>query len=267
MAASPAIRLDMFPVESESHHRLVVIELGNGLADSGLVQELLLIDQTSHQSRGADLIDSSRQALGVFEDTSHCVVGEERASGVAGGTDVVPHIAHGLGQIERAEVVADGESLAESSMDREVQRVVQRGMAYQDDGRERLAVHLIAKQQSQLFQHCLGEQVVSAWAPDELVYLLGTDPTDELLIKLSSHPPGEHDVATQVRQATPLSLRIGPSVGALPAPKAFITHSVVTPELGTKNRMMATPKSYCVTCGKRLRLWMDGQSVPALKRE
>src|SRR5450830_465300 len=92
---------------------LVVIELGDGLADGGLVQELFLVDQAGHERGGADLIDSSRQTLGVLEDSSHGILREERAGGVAGGPDVVPHVADGLGQIQRAEMIAHGYTLAE----------------------------------------------------------------------------------------------------------------------------------------------------------
>jgi hypothetical protein len=39
---------------------LVVIELGDCFSDGGFVQELLLIDQASHQGGGAHLVDSAR---------------------------------------------------------------------------------------------------------------------------------------------------------------------------------------------------------------
>ena len=44
-------------------------------------------------------------------------------------------------------------------MDGEMQGAAQIGMADQDQGGEGLAVHLVAEQQAQLFQHRLGEQV------------------------------------------------------------------------------------------------------------
>ena len=40
-----------------------MIDLGNRLADGGLVQELLLVDQTGHQGDGAHLVDAPRQAF------------------------------------------------------------------------------------------------------------------------------------------------------------------------------------------------------------
>src|SRR3970040_1843764 len=83
----------------------VVIELGDGLTDGGLVEQLLLIQQARHQSRGADLIDAARQAFGVLVDSGDGIVSEEWPGGIAGGTDVMPDIADGLGQIERAKVV------------------------------------------------------------------------------------------------------------------------------------------------------------------
>lgn len=45
---------------------LVVIQLSDGLADGGLIQELLLVDQASHQSGSTHLVDAARQAFCVL---------------------------------------------------------------------------------------------------------------------------------------------------------------------------------------------------------
>ena len=73
----------------------VVIELGDGLTEGGLVEQLLLIQQARHQSRGADLIDPARQALGVLVDSGDSIVSEKWPGGIAGGTDMMPDIADG----------------------------------------------------------------------------------------------------------------------------------------------------------------------------
>ena len=62
-------------------------------------------------------------------------------------------------QVERAEVLADGQALIEGFVDREVQSATQVGVADREQGRQRLTVHLVTEQQAQLFEHSLGEQV------------------------------------------------------------------------------------------------------------
>ena len=132
--------------------RSVVIELGNGLADGGLVQDLFLVDQARHEGGGADLVDAAWQTLGEIENSRQGIIGEERTGVVTSGPDVMPDVAERLGQIERAEVIADGQALVEGFMDREVKRAMQRGMADQDDGGQGLAVHLVREQESQGFE-------------------------------------------------------------------------------------------------------------------
>src|SRR3989304_9704937 len=83
--------------------RSIEINVGDGLADGAFLDHGFLIDQPSHQGRGADLIDAPRNALGVFEDTLQGIVGEERAGGVTRDADLMFDIAEGLLQIERAE--------------------------------------------------------------------------------------------------------------------------------------------------------------------
>src|SRR5713226_7089166 len=64
------------------------------------------------------------------------VIREERASTVTVGADVVPDIANGLGQIERAQVVADRQALAERFMHGDVEGAAQVALADQN-GRPR----------------------------------------------------------------------------------------------------------------------------------
>ena len=56
-------------------------------------------------------------------------------------------------------MIAHGEPLCERFVHGQVQRPSQVGMTDQDQGGEGLAVHLVAEEQPQLFEHGLGEQV------------------------------------------------------------------------------------------------------------
>ena len=131
----------------------VVIELGDGLADGGLIQELFLVNQAGHtcpncgagagQGGGTDLIDAARHPLGVLEDARHRVVGEQWPGRVTGRAHVMPDIAEGLGQIKRTEVIAHRQSLAKGFMNCQVEGAAQIRMANQDDGGQRLAASRI----------------------------------------------------------------------------------------------------------------------------
>ena len=104
---------------------LLVVEVGDGLADGAFVQHGLLVDHAGHQRGGADLVDATRQAFGVLEDAAECVVGKERPREVAGHADVVADVGDGFGQVERAEMVADAEALVEGFMHRQLQGATQ----------------------------------------------------------------------------------------------------------------------------------------------
>ena len=92
---------------------LFEINISDSLANGAFVDPGFLLDQSGHQSGGAELIDAARHPLGVFEDALDRLIGEERPGGVPRDADLMFDIAEGLLQIERAEVIAHGEALIE----------------------------------------------------------------------------------------------------------------------------------------------------------
>src|SRR3972149_1917398 len=101
------------PVMGKGGRPSVVVNLCDGLAQGTLIQDLFLVDQASHEGRGADLIDAARDALGVFEDALQGIVGEERTSLEPGDLRLMLDVADGFLQVEWAEVVAHGQALVE----------------------------------------------------------------------------------------------------------------------------------------------------------
>ena len=136
-----------------------MIDVGDGFADRAFIQCGLLVNQSGHERGVAELVDAARQALGVLEDAGHGIVGEERAGGVASDLDVVTDVADSFLKVQRAEVIAHCEPLIERLVDREAHGAAQIGMADQDQGRQGVAVHAVAEEETHLLQHRLGQQM------------------------------------------------------------------------------------------------------------
>src|SRR3972149_1082505 len=100
-------------VAIEAVNVLFEINIRNGLANSAFVDPGFLLDQSSHQSSGAELVDPARHALGVFEDALDRIVGEERPGGVTRDADLMFDVAERLLQIEWAEGIAHREAVVE----------------------------------------------------------------------------------------------------------------------------------------------------------
>ena len=134
-------------------------DVGDRLADGGLVDDRFLGDGAGHQGGGADLVDAAGQALGVVKDARDRVVGKEGACREAGNLDVVADVADRLVQIERREMIADGETLVEGLVDGEPQGGAQGGVTDEQQSSERLGVHLGGEEETELFEHRLSEEM------------------------------------------------------------------------------------------------------------
>ena len=136
-----------------------MFKIGDSLADGGFVDDGFLIDYASHQSRSTDLVDTAREALGVVKDPRDGIVGEEGTTSEARDQDVVFDVADSLLEVEGGEVVAHGETLVEGLMDSQAEGRAERGVADQEESGEGLAIHIEAEEQTELFEHVLGQEV------------------------------------------------------------------------------------------------------------
>lgn len=115
--------------------RLILVDVGDGLADGGVVDDALLLGEAGHEGGGADLVvDASWQPLSVIEDAGDGIVGEEGTGGVAGNPNVVFDVAGRLLEVHGAEMVADGDPLGEGLVDSEEQGATEVGVAHQEEG-------------------------------------------------------------------------------------------------------------------------------------
>ncbi len=66
-----------------------LFNFSNGFADGGIVQDLLAVDVTCNQGRGAHAVNLAREALGVLEDAFEGIVSEGGAGGEPGNSQVM----------------------------------------------------------------------------------------------------------------------------------------------------------------------------------
>src|SRR3990172_1797979 len=121
------------------------MDLGDGLADGGLVDEVLVVDKAGQEGGGADLVDASGQAFGIVEEAGDGIVGEDGTGGVAGDADLVLDVGEGFGQVQGPEMVADGEALGERLVDGQAEGAAEVRVADQQDGGQGGAVPLVAR--------------------------------------------------------------------------------------------------------------------------
>lgn len=105
----------------------MAVNIGNGLAHGGLVQDSLLIQHTGQEGGGADEVNLARDAFGIVKDAAEGVVGEEGAL-KAGGPDVVTDASEGVLQVQRLEMIANGQALIESLVGGQAKDVVPAGL-------------------------------------------------------------------------------------------------------------------------------------------
>ncbi len=135
----------------------IVVEVGDGLADGAFINHRFLVNQSGHERGRANLVDPPRDSFRVFEDALQRIVGEERSGRVARDAQLMLDVAQRFLEVQSREMATHREPLLKGLIDREVEHAAEIGMAYQDQRRERLAVHLIAEQQPQLVEHRLGQ--------------------------------------------------------------------------------------------------------------
>jgi len=157
--------------------RSSLVQLGNRLADGGLLQDLLLVNASGNQGRGTDPINLSGDAAGVLEDAFHGVIAERRAGQISGNAQMVLDIVEGFLEVERRELVGIGQALAEGFVDGEVQSLVETGRSHQEQRAQRSAVHVSGEQQAELLEGSWGKEMglvnnhqrISLFAADQVV--------------------------------------------------------------------------------------------------
>lgn len=88
----------------------------------GLVKDLFLFSNTEQESAAAHVVDLAGDAFGMIVNRAHKAVAEEWAL-AASDAEVVFDIAGGLFEVERFEMVADGDALVEGLIGRKTKLV------------------------------------------------------------------------------------------------------------------------------------------------
>jgi len=137
----------------------VLVKIGDGLADGGLFDHLVLFTGSHQESGNAQAVNQARDAFGILVNTRQGVIGKERSGLVFGQLDVVTDIGDGLSQVKRRQVVVGGDALVKGFMGGQAQDAAQLGLANQEQNAQGLAVHIGGEEQAQGFEDSHGEKV------------------------------------------------------------------------------------------------------------
>ncbi len=115
-----------------------LVKFGNGFADGGFFEDLLLVGDTHEEGGGAEAVNLPRDAFGVIVNASEGIIGKKGCALVARELDVVADVSQGLGQIERREMKRGGEALEKSLVKGEAESAAQFSLANEEESAEGL---------------------------------------------------------------------------------------------------------------------------------
>ncbi len=87
------------------------LQIVDDLAEDRLVEDLFLLGTAGHQGMGADQIDLPGNPLGVVERFGDKAIAEHGGAAIAGDLDLVADVGAGFGEIQGAQVVANGTTI------------------------------------------------------------------------------------------------------------------------------------------------------------
>ena len=153
---------------------LALVDLGDGFEDGGVIEDLFLVDAASDQSGNAQAVDLAGEAASVLEDTFEGIVTERRTGDIPGDAQVVLNVLEGLFEVQGRELVRVGQALTEGFVDGQAQGMAEEGGTDEQEGGQRAAVHVGAKEQAELLESS-GRQQVGFVEDEQGEALLGTN--------------------------------------------------------------------------------------------
>jgi hypothetical protein len=136
----------------------LTLHIENNAFESGLVEDLFLLRDTQEQGAAAEVVDLAGHTLGVIIDSAEETLAEKRPL-VTSDAQVVLDIPSSLFQVERSEVVADGDTLVESFVGRKAEFVSEVRLSEEDEGQGRSGIHVVVEQEAELVQEVGGEEM------------------------------------------------------------------------------------------------------------
>jgi hypothetical protein len=136
----------------------VPVKIEKHTFEVGLVEDLFVLGGTEEEGTAADVVDLASNSLGVVVDAADEAVAEDLGLGI-GDAEVMLDVSGGLFEVEGAQVVADGDALAEGFEGGETELVGEVGLAEEDEGEERSGIHGVVEEETELVEELWGEQV------------------------------------------------------------------------------------------------------------
>jgi hypothetical protein len=119
----------------------VPVKIEKNTFEVGLVEDLFVLGGAEEEGAAAEVVDLASNSLGVVVDAADEAVAEDLGLGIG------------------AQVVADGDALAESFEGGETELVGEVGLAEEDEGEEGSGIHVVVEEETELVEELRGEQV------------------------------------------------------------------------------------------------------------
>jgi hypothetical protein len=115
----------------------------------GLIEDLFLLGGAEEESIATEIVDLAGDALGLVVDCADETVAEELVLETS-NAQVMFDVPGSLFEVERAEVVADSDTLVKRFVGSKAELVRQVGLAQKDEGEGGKRIHLVVEQETEL---------------------------------------------------------------------------------------------------------------------
>jgi hypothetical protein len=136
----------------------VPVKIEKNTFEVRLVEDLFVLGSAEEEGAAADVVDLASNSLGVVVDAADEAVAEDLGLGI-GDAEVMLDVSSGLCEVEGAQVVADGDALAEGFEGGETELVGEIGLAEEDEGEERSGIHVVIEEETELVEELRREEM------------------------------------------------------------------------------------------------------------
>jgi len=136
----------------------LTLEITDDTLEIGLIQDGFLLRGAEEERSTADIVDLAGHAFGVIVDEGQERIRKDRIL-ATGDAEMVLDVGGSLLEVERFEVVADGDALVERLEGGEVELVGQVGLSDEDEGERRGGIHLVVEGETELVEDGVREEM------------------------------------------------------------------------------------------------------------
>jgi hypothetical protein len=134
------------------------LKIKNDTFEVSLVENLFVLGSAQKKGAAANVVDLAGHSLGVIVDATDEAVAKDLVL-AASDVEMVLDVTGGLFEVERAEMITDGDTLVESLVGSEAQLACQVRLAEQDEGERGGGVHLVVEQEAELVKDVRGQEM------------------------------------------------------------------------------------------------------------